>query len=504
MKVYLSSSFRSLYDHDVGLLTLRKDIQNLGRSYGHDVVLAEDLSDAGAPLSMPNDMAILDRCVRLMGECDAFLGILFERHGSLVRTGDTSLARSAEVSFFEAELLQACMTDRPSLVVTIDEFPPDLAMQQFLEMVNSVLRHRIVETRLKTLFDKIATFFAILGSNIGPHLKAPKLVDRVSWRRVRRSVGVETLAPRLLFLDGLLAKDGQSVADESVIRFALGQARRASESAGETANHIFVLSQLWIAIRELAKCSAAERQNDLGEVFAETLRRWNTSAAWYGLHGSHPMGCLAALNQIEQGRSIASELTTTYGARASAYYSIGAQVRSYRARRRFFHQSLALCHANQAEQSSNLPGHLTMTANVEMRLLRLGEAWRYPTALSKFRQALDLRERLKTSDHEIGSSKVEYGFAYGLLPGRRSAAIRIVAEGIAAMTADRSPIKKSFLVRARRKHAHLLMKTRRLDEALYVLKTALGEARQCHAFDQAQQIEPVVQELTTKLRSKRN
>lgn len=79
------------------------------------------------------------------------------------------------------------------------------------------------------------------------------------------------------------------------------------------------LSYLWIGVRELAKAPAAARIHDLGGETQRLLSLWNSSAAWYGLHGAHPMGCLAALNDLGFIRRESGAAEESIGARASAY-----------------------------------------------------------------------------------------------------------------------------------------------------------------------------------------
>lgn len=185
---------------------------------------------------------------------------------------------------------------------------------------------RIIEIERQDLFAHFDSFCRALAKQSAP--ATPWLLDLVSVRRLRRAVDNEARDPRLNFLGGLLREDRAGIADEIVLRAVLARVDAGVDRAGKRLSQLARLSYLWIAVRELAKAPANVRNNELGGKMEKTLRLWNLTAAWYGLHGAHPMGCLAALNDLAFVTGVRRSGPAPHGARASAYYSIAGRMRS--------------------------------------------------------------------------------------------------------------------------------------------------------------------------------
>jgi len=470
---------------------LRADLQRRGERLGVTVVLAEQDTAIDEAAKRSDDPAVLEGCARLMAESDAFFGMLFERHGTAVRIPGYPTDVRTAVSFFEAELLEASITSKPICIVRSRELPPSAPMQEFLHLVTGSLGHRIIEVDRRTLVDTFDDFCRALIAR--PAESSTWLLDVISIGRVRRSIRTEAIDPRLSFLGGVLREESGQGPNEGVLKQSL-----AKVESGPQLGQLAKLSYLWMALRELARAPIADRYHQFGGDFQRTLELWNSSAAWYGIHGSHPMGCLAALNELTHVRTTIGREDVPLGARASAYYSIGSKVRSIWNARRFFRQSLALSRAQlqkRAEEPSNL---LQMTASAEARLARLGEPWRYLRALSDFKASLDLRIRQGAPQASVAEAKNAYAYALFQLPWRRDEALRIAGEGAQLFHSAPEADASGFFFRSERKRAEMLGHAKRYDEAISVATTARDLAAAAQALDQVRPLDQLIAALVSK------
>lgn len=477
-------------------MQLRRDLKRRGKRFGIKVVLGEQDRAIKKAVTRNDYPAILEGCVRLMAESDAFFGMLFERHGTGVLLQDRPTEVRAAVSFFEAELLEASITSKPICVVRSRELPPSAPMQEFLRLVIHSLGHRIIEVDRRTLIDAFDDFCRTLIAR--PADVSTWLLDAVSIGRVRRSIRNEALDPRLDFLGGVLREESTQSLNEAVLKQSLARVESAAPSGGAPLGQLAKLAYLWMALRELMRAPIADRFNQFGGDLQRTLELWNSSAAWYGIHGSHPMGCLAALNELTHVRTAIGRDDMPLGARASAYYSIGAKVRSIWNARRFFRQSLALSQAQlqkQAEEPSNL---LQMTASAQARLARLGEPWRYLRALDDFRTSLDLRIRHGAPQESVGEAKNAYAYALFQLPWRRDEALRLAAEGAQLFRSAPGGEASGFYFRSERKRAEMLGRAKRYDEAISVATTARDLAAAAQALDQVRPLDQLIATLASR------
>lgn len=477
-------------------MELRAGLQRRGGRLGVEVILAEQDEAIEAAAKRNDDPAILEGCARLMAGSDAFFGMLFERHGTAVRIQNPPIEARAAVSFFEAELLEASITSKPICIVQWRNLPPSPPMEEFLHLVSRSLGHRIIQVDRQTLLETFDDFCRSLTAS------QPKpstwLLDAVSIGRVRRSIRSEALGPRLSFLGGIFREDGGGQVNETVLRQSLGVVEAAVAADGAPLGQLAKLSYLWIALRELARVSVDDRLHQFGGELQRTMELWNSSAAWYGIHGSHPMGCLAALNELTHARMALKREDMPLGARASAYYSIGAKVRSIRTARRFFRQSLALSQAQlqkHAEEPSNL---LQMTGSAQARLARLGEPWRYLRALGDFRTSLDLRIRHGAPQQSVAEAKNAYAYALFQLPWRRDEALRLAAQGAQLFRSAPGGEASGFYFRSERKRAEMLGRARRYDEAISVATLARDLAMVAQALDQARPLDQLIATLLSR------
>jgi hypothetical protein len=494
----LSSSF-SAFDTGAGdLMPLRARLLDRGDKLGAEVVLAEREPTIEAAAKAADHIRVLEGCANLAADCDAFFGVIFQRHGTRIDLAQDSTLARAEVSFFEAELLSACVSNKPVMVVVVRNAPPGDAMANFLILVRTALGELLVEcdeSGVTQLFEDFAR--AVIRGTTRP---PPWLLDSVSGGRMRRQVSAERKRPSLAFLGGVFRGDGAGAPDEAVIEAALRRAEAKLDDAGLPLAHITRLSYLWVAMREFAKNPRALRDQPLRSSFQQGLGLWNSSAAWRGLHGAHPMGCLASLSDLAHSVRITGHGLQPHGARASAYYSVGAKVRDRRTARRFFKTSAALA-THAIRQSGNSAG-FSMRASALARLALLGDRLLYFDALRDYRRELELRERQSAGPSERGEAATEYAYALGMQRWRRQEAIRRMREGVALM-AEGEETRADFLVRAERKFGEMLLSAGQLDEALAVADSALEKAVARTSLDQEQQVRDLKQRISAQIAARR-
>lgn len=429
-----------------------------------------------------------------MARSDAFFGLLFERHGTGITLANDPVKVHASVSFFEAELLNASMTRKPILIAQARELRPSVALEEFLRHVSGSLNAHIIKVDRSSLCEVFEDYCRNL---VNPNsVKTVWLYDAVSVGRIKNSIKREQSEPELSFLGGVLRRDGDRAPDQTVIAAALRRVDGGLASDGRPLGQLDKLSYLWIVLKELARATASDRTHEFGGEAERVLELWNASAAWYGLHGSHPMGCLAALNELTHVRIDRGSGNVPLGPRSSAYYSIGAQMRSKRNARQFFRQSLALSHAALDKSPTDPSGLLQMVASANARLASLGEPWRYFRALDGFRNSYDWRVRHSQSDVAIGEAMNSYAHALFRLPWRRREALRLAEEASPLLLSSRDGIASGFYLRAERKRAEMLRQAGRFDEALAVALRARDLAQEAQAFDQERQLEVLINDWT--------
>lgn len=495
VKIYLSSSFSAFESGAGNLLPLRQRLKERGEALGADVVLAEQEPNVAAAAASGDHMRILEGCARLAGACDAFFGVLFERHGTRIELSGDAIGARAEASFFEAELLEACMTEKPAAVVTVRGAEPSAAMAGFLTLVRSALGDRVLEVDEPGIVAVFEDFVrAVMERRNRP---APWLLDPISVGRIRESTGGETKRPQLAFLAGAFREQGDGTPDLAIIRTTLDRVSAGVDDSGQSLGQIAKLSYLWLAMREFAKAPQALHEPPLRDLFQTALGAWNSSAAWYGLHGAHPMGCMATLNELSFARQRARNGPPPFGARASAYYSIGARLRARPAARRFFRQSVVL--ATRGINLTDRRAGYSMRASALARLAALGDRLLYFDALADYRKEMRLRAQFAASASEMGEAQTEYAYALGRQPWRRKEALELMREGVAMMRSSSDALQRyHFLMRAERKHAELLARDRQWDEAARIAEDAHRAATVAEAFDQARQLKHVIDSIAKR------
>ena len=485
-RIYLASPFSSRDTEDQDLRSFRNDLRARGIACGVDVILAEEDPHIDAASNASNLVGVLEGCARLIGASDAFYGAIFERHGTPIELPAHPFDVASRVSFFEAELLEACFQTMPCRIVRAREFEPNLDLMMFLRLTADALgeRHSVID-----LGDIGADFEEFCGAVVrGDAPGSPWLFDPVSLHRIWPSKQIESVDPRLSFLKSSLRSDMKDEIDGDVVMAALSKVSSESEQLP----HIARLSYLWIALRELSRGRATERIGDFGTALEKTLVEWNKSAAWHGLHGSHPMGCLATLNELTYLRQKTGVSSPPFQPRASAYYSVAKRLQAPANARRFLYISLALCRAAEAVQHSDIAAIKQQRGNVLALLAVRGEPWQALYALREFRAAVDLQEK-RGVEADYAVALGDYAYALFYIPLQKRAAIGKMREALRIM--EQSPT--DFYFRAGRKFGEMLAAVGKRGEAIETYAHFAQLARDADAFDQSRQLEDALRSLNS-------
>jgi hypothetical protein len=442
----------------------------------------------------PDADTIIDRCFAGIESCDLFVFLLTGRHG----TGAGYGGAIAQASYLELELFAAAMLRKPIIVLQEHGRPADDALQAALEMLRRSLgTRRYFVGYDAALFARFVEACEALARTGEPEGRGPSgLADWLSLRRSREDPAADLDSPGVVFLGGT-----QMTADRSG-DLDLAQAMLDEVSTGirnkmghvDMIPHGAALFRIWTAMRELSGHSV--RSPQVATLWNKAYGLWAGKASWFGLHGHTFMGPYAALNsQVLLRRAFEGdaefagghELRESFGARASALYSIAQKV--VRWERKLFHYDQAMIAANRAlaSDAGARQGVLSIRGHALMRSGMLARPWRFWEAAADLKASLDLRIANGAAAASIGEARVDYGFCM-MLTGRIFAGIAEMQAGVVLLRSDTSVDGLSFLGRGLRKleQGALLVGRRSLALAARAEREAVIAKTQ--AMDQARKL----------------
>jgi len=447
---------------------LREDLYNIGKGR---LWVAEHSDKA---LADRPPFEIIDILIDRVREADLFICVLggphlgqdAYDHGTPIPVKD----HLSNVSYFEIELYQAALLQKPIALFISKGFSP--------------------QTRLRTVLDILQFAFPDawpipmddqeIIEEVGALLESENQSSIIHYKRLvtgfdnTRSKPLKSSGPNheILFLNGAF-EQRRSFPDKELIESII--------SIDTTVDHERRLTRLWIAIRELMAAPYYEpRYKEFRELWNKSLGLWAKAGAWYGLHGHIYMGCIAALHSMAEVREIIRQSSTTSkdpvmtghpgGPLASAYYSIAKK--SYR--RRNLKKALWHLERGMNEKSSDLSGLYAIRGSIHRQL---GHFFK---AVCDYRTTLYLREKSGAPEAQIGEALSELGFGY-LFLGRWIKAVNCLERGV-EMLEQTTP--SGFLVRAKRKLAIAYRVTGRLSKARELKADADKLAISIKALDQ--------------------
>jgi tetratricopeptide (TPR) repeat protein len=480
-RVFLSSCFR---DDKGGILPIRerliKDF-DLARGVSPSMWVGERfeyLKPEHENNATPVQKALF--CMEGVKRTDCFVALLADRHGSSI----DAFERSSIVSFFEIELFSCALFQKPTYLYA----HPEYHMEEKLKDVLALLRPAIgVHDDTMSEADIVARISGLAEPSIFSRMRASlsngaigRFVRILAQRR-HEPYRVGEGTPTLRFLNGGI-DDGSGSPD-------FGNARVFLEAAKAESNAEHKLALLWLCLRELSGTPPAGDTEEQAHLKDAAYSRWNSAAAWYGLHAHIHMGGLAALSEVSRLRDEQPSVgPAPDGALSSAYYSIAAKTDDRLQSRDFL--DLAKSHAERAQSLNPSTNNTLLLGSI---LARQG---RGADAVEHFRQAYDRSENL-----ERGVAASEYGFAmirHGDRTDRRHA-LELLIEGVEKL--EEHP-EKGFRVRARRKLAMGYLKTGKGMSAATHLALAYKDATAHGLFDQIGKIERIAGWLDDKTGSR--
>jgi len=459
-------------DYLRSLLDLRARIHVIGQEFGGVYVAEID-----NPQRADDPLEDADTLLRLIRETPLLFCILGPpHHGTQIGV--------ARTSYFEIELFQAALLQRPVHVFEFEGFSPDAQLHSVLAALRPSLRP--VQWRIVRDEDELlAAVREILGrhpARAGRGWTATAALGNLAthlWRgRAREAeLGGEDTPVRWLnssFIPG-------DPPDPAVVAMLLAQ-------ADQQRNRELRLGRLWMALRELM---GAPYTNDEFAAFlphwSRALASWWSAASWYGLHGHAFLGPLAAgktvadLNQRIRARPGQLDLRPfahPAGGLASSHYSIAKLLLDHRGRRWHYEEALRQVQQGLEEGTEDRSGLHLIRGSV---LFRQFKPWR---ARDEYATALAIRERSGAPEHEIGEALSELGFAY-IFTGRLWRGRRLIQDGVKLLERSQEP---GFLFRAQRKLSMANVLTGRFPAALKLRGDARRTAAESAHFDQARQV----------------
>jgi len=408
-------------------------------------------------------------CLDGVRQSECFVAIITRRHGTPISFGDAGLVPS---SFFEAELFEAALLEKPAFIFLLKDYEPDAKLANLLKLLGPFFPDMNLQPMSE---DEIVRQIERLIA----HYRRPKWLRR-SLARPRASQAFHRLfkyrhspydvrakPPPLRFLDGSFDPVLQSP-DPQLVQAVLDRAAKEQ-------NHNLRLTLLWFAIRALMGAPFTDPKSaGLLHLWERALGAWNSTGAWYGMHGHTTIGCLATLGSLaevrsRQGSDFNSSGDIPHGAIASEYYSI-ARLAGRSAE--LLTLSLRHIEAALAVDGDQPAGYLAIRGSI-YREMGLREA-----ALADYSRVAELRRDL--GDASYGEALSELGYAFVRFSDLRRG-IALMEQGVALL----SKVPASgFRVRAIRKLAVGYARCGKLPSALDCAVEAHAMATQIGALDQ--------------------
>ena len=441
--------------------------------YSRPVWMAEDYPELKL-VSPLNDLEKTELCLEGVRQAECFVAVITSRHGSKVEVPGIGIVHT---SFFEAELFEAALLGKPAFVFLLDGHTPDDSLANLLKLLapafpgmnlrpmseDAIARsiHRLVHKHRRPRWLRLLMTPPRLGL----------MVDKLFCLR-HRSYDVKTELPPWRFLE---SKFDTAVPppDPALVESLLTR-------AAATATYQARLTLIWFAIRMLMGAP----YNDPAHVaflskWTRSFSAWNSSAAWYGLHGPALMSCLAALGSLAEIAVTSSvkagpAAAIPHGAFASEYYSTGKL-----ASRGTSIFDLALRHVEAAIDVASEDGANEIAIRGSIHL-RMG---RKDAALVDYRRVAELRREKGRASY--GDALSELGYAQ-FLAGERTQGLTRMEEGLLIL---KSAPPSGFQVRAMRKLAVGYARCMKFGSALDLAVQAHDLAAALGAHDQIRTLE---------------
>jgi tetratricopeptide (TPR) repeat protein len=426
--------------------------------------MAEDYPELG-PASPWPDFDKVRFCFDGVRSAECFVAIITNRHGTEVRLDDDG---SVPSSFFEAELFQAALLRKPAFVFLLNGHEPGQRMANLLKLLSPFFPGMSLspasEDEILRKVEGLISHYQRARWRRRPLLPARTGEALLTLFKDRHSpYDVRSTPPSLRFLNGW--------SDPSVPRPDLKLVEAVLDRAANEQDHHGRITLLWFAIRALMGAPfEVETSTELLSLWDRAFETWNSTGAWYGMHGHIAMGCLATLGSLADVRQ---RLSYSTGALASAYYSAARLASSSREL-----LALSLKHVEAAlVGTSDVSGPLAIRGSI-YREMGLKEA-----SIRDYQQVVDLRR--EGDNASFGEALSELGYAHVLF-GNPKQGVALMEQGLDRL--NQAPAS-GFHVRAIRKLAIGYARCWKFSSALDRAVEAHDMAQRLGALDQIRTVE---------------
>lgn len=434
------------------------------------VWMAEDFPELDPDSPLPG-IEKAQLCLDGVRSAECFVAVLSQRHGWLVTIDGAGTVPS---SFFEAELFEAALLEKPAHVFLLDGFAPlDDKLKNLLKLLGPFfpdmdLRPVSEDEILRRISRLIARYERPRWMR--PIFAAPRVAPMaktlIGLRH--RPYDVRLGLPPLRFV-GRAGDNSLPVPDPAVVAAVI-------EKAKATPKNQTRLMLLWFAIRALMRAPFTDPAfAHLLPLWSDAFGAWASAGAWYGMHAHIGLGCIAALGsasevRVLQGGGPEPWRNLPHGPLASEYYSL-----SRLAGKPPGILELALQHIEAAiDVGAGVPSHAMAIRGSIYR-----EMGNMPAALAEFERVCELR---KDEGAGFGEAQNEYGFALWQ-SGRRHEGLMLMEEGLAKET------RTGFWIRGARKLALAHARAGHPNRALDLAVAAHDKAVEIGAYDQIRPLE---------------
>lgn len=448
----------------------------------------------------------LDVATLLLGQVRAsqrFICLLMgDSSGSSIKPRETMLS----TTFFELELFQAIVLDRPTYLLVHNSFKPE-ALGPYLDVLGfgfpdwrSRIQSMIGDSETVAAIVRIARGEAAEEWRVRRSLNAPSDFHNALFRSRDRFARGES-SPQTHFLS--LNHHAGTASSTGPNLDAISDLMHHRRSFEEEQNNDRRLAFSWLLTRELLTAPLLDHQSNVVQrdpailtAWNVALKDWHGAASWNGLHSNIYLGTLPTLNTLDvvrqalrkDGSTGAAEQSTEFpgGAYCSSYYSLAKLLRGNDKRFALDLARKTLLMGRDEAAVASVPDNLALLGSIA---LEFGEPQQ---AVQHFERALDIKRGLNASPRAIGEVLCELAFAR-MFTGQTLRAIGESREGIDLMhmpDASGQYVIDGFLVRALFKAAAIHFRAGRVLRGLQLYSEASGHARDKHLDDQYRQWRP--------------
>ena len=447
----------------------------------------------------------LDIATLLLGQVrlsNAFICLLDSASAGAVMTPrDTELS----TTFFELELFQAIVLNRPIYLLVHASFEPE-ALGPYLDLLEFGLPDWRDRAQVKVgdaeVLRAITQILRGKGNQwkVGRRANAvPALHTGLFYARDRFARGESSPRIHFLQLDRRIATSRTT--DPNLP--AISDLMRNRQPFEQEQNNDRRLAFSWLLARELM---VAPLLNQQGEVIQRdpvvlagwnaALKDWHGAASWQGLHTNIHLGTLPALDTLDSVRQVLRRSgpvdafggSTEFigGAYSSSYYSLAKRVHAGDKRFVLDLAQKMLCMGLDEKTLLSIPGNLAMLGSIAL------EAGHPHDAVGHFEAMVRMHRGNGTNPRALGEALCELAFAR-LFTGQRSRALGESWEGVQLMWTPNDNgglVVDGFLVRAMFKSAVVHMRGGQLNRGFALYRDALSHAQAKHLDDQYSQWRP--------------